>query len=103
MKQVCIWACEQGQMINTGFNLRFVVIARPKWYCLGKYFLRTTGLPLGHEYPYFEEQFSQANKQRTIFLLNYHNISHKMNKLLNFGYQGEFQVAVMMNDTRTTK
>ena len=34
-------------------------------------------------HPYFEEQLSQDNRPRNIFLLNYHNISHKMNKLLN--------------------
>ena len=33
MEQVYIWACEQAQMNNTSFKLRFVVINRqfPLW------------------------------------------------------------------------
>ena len=50
----------------------------------------TTGLQLGHEYPIFEEQLLQANKQRNVFLLNY-NIFHKMNKLLNLDIKVNFK------------
>ena len=45
-------------------------------------------LQLGHgEYPDFEDQPSQANGQRNIILLNYHNICHKMNKPFNLDIQ----------------
>ena len=47
-----------------------------------------TRLQSGHgEYPDFEDQLSQANEQRNIFLLNYHNICHKMNKQFNLDIQ----------------
>ena len=43
-----------------------------------------TRLQSGHsEYPDFKNQLSPANEQRKIFLLNYHNICHKMNKRLS--------------------
>ena len=42
-----------------------------------------TRLQSGHEYPNFEERLSQAHEQRIIFLLNYHKICLKINKLLN--------------------
>ena len=42
-----------------------------------------TWLQSEHGYPDFEEQLSQANEQRNIFLLNYHNICHEINKPLN--------------------
>ena len=35
----------------------------------------------------FEEQLSQANEQRNIFLLNYHNICHEISKPLNLDIQ----------------
>ena len=38
-----------------------------------------TRLQSGHEYPNFEEQFSQTNEQRNIFSLHYHKICHKIN------------------------
>ena len=43
-----------------------------------------TRLQTVHEYPDFEDQLSQANQQRNRFLLNYHNICHKMNKPLDW-------------------
>ena len=46
-----------------------------------------TWLQLGHEYPDFEDQLSQTNEQRIIFLLSYQNICHKMNKPLNLDIQ----------------
>ena len=39
------------------------------------------------KYPNFEEQLSQANEQRNIFLLIYHKICHKINKPLNLDIQ----------------
>ena len=57
---------------------------------LSRFYLRTripTRLQSGHEYPDFEDQLSQANEQRNIFLLNYHNICHKKNKLFNLDIQ----------------
>ena len=44
-------------------------------------------------HPNFGEQLSQANEQRNIFLLNYHNICHKINKPPNLDIQAnaEFQ------------
>ena len=41
-----------------------------------------TRLQSGHgEYPDFEDHLSLANEQRNVFLLNYHNICHKMNNM----------------------
>ena len=51
-----------------------------------------TGLQSEHEYPDFEEQLSQANEQRNIFLFNYHKICHKINKLLNLDIQVNFEL-----------
>ena len=39
------------------------------------------------EYPDFEDEPSQANEQRNIILLNYHNSCHKMNKPFNLDIQ----------------
>ena len=55
-------------------------------------FARESRIPIrfqsGHEYPDFED-----SEQRNLFLLNYHNSCHKMNKLLNLDIQvnSEFQ------------
>ena len=52
------------------------------------------------EYPDFEDQLSQANEQRNVFLLNYHNICQKMNKTFNLDIQvnSEFQSWWMMQE-----
>ena len=51
-----------------------------------------TRLLSGNEYPNFEEQLSQANEQRNMFLLNYHKICHKINKLLNLDIQANAEL-----------
>ena len=52
------------------------------------------------EYPDFEDQLSQASKQRNMLLLNCHNISHKMNKTFNLDIQvnSELQSWWMMQE-----
>ena len=60
-----------------------------------------TRLQSGHgEYPDFEDQLLQANEQRNIFLLNYHNICQKMNKMFNLNIQvnSELQSWWMMQE-----
>ena len=47
------------------------------------------------------DQLSHINEQRNISLLNYHNIFHKINKLLNLDIQVNSEL--QMNDARTTK
>ena len=47
-----------------------------------------TRLQSGHgEYPDFEDHLSPADEQRKIFLVNYQNICHKMNKPFNLDIQ----------------
>ena len=55
---------------------------------LSRFYLRIpTRFQSGHEHPNFEEQFSQANEQRNIFLLNYRKICRKINKPINLDIQ----------------
>ena len=49
--------------------------------CLDSTAVRTRRVSL------FEDQLSPANEQKNIFLLNYHNICHKMNKPFNLDLQ----------------
>ena len=57
----------------------------PNSAALSRFFLRIpTRLHSWHgENPNFEDQLSQANEQRNIFLLNHRNICHKMKKTFN--------------------
>ena len=67
-KTLCISSDFEGEIFKN-FPGKYIPgpprtqLARRKLYCLGKYFL-----PIDCT-PYFEEQLSQANKQRNIFFV----------------------------------
>ena len=71
--------------------LQSVQLAVPNYAGLSRFFLRIPNFDSTQsahsKYPNFEDQLSHANDQRNIYILNYHNICHKMNKPFDLDIQ----------------